>query len=313
MELQELTYIVTIAEEKSISRAADRLYMAQSSLSQFLQQFEAELGVPIFFRSSHGVRPTESGAFFIEHARQILQHYHWVQKELWDREELQGGSLTLGISSFRGSYLLPPALKQFYTKYPKIHVNIVEQNSMALEESLLGGSLDLALVALPLKRLKCESRFLRHDEVILVANRSHPVMQFAVPKESGDGWWVRLEDAAQFEFILSDYDTILGTISRRQFKEAGLEPLARNTNVTAAFAAAMAREGLGLAFTYRSCAESRPDTAYLSLAPQGIFLELGLIYPPATYRSRAALALGDMLIHCIGDQPVSSSSQKRRK
>ncbi len=83
--------------------------------------------------------------------------------------------------------------------------------------------------------------------------------------------------------------------------------------MTAAFAAALAREGLGLAFTYRSCAESRPATAYLSLAPRGIILELGLIYPPASYRSRAALALGDMLIHCMGDQPATSSSQKRRK
>lgn len=313
MELQELTYLVTIAEEKSISRAADRLYMAQSSLSQFLQQFEAELGTPIFFRTSRGVKPTEAGNFFLEHARQILQHYHWVQQELWEREELLGGSLTLGISSYRGSYLLPPALKRFYEKYPKIHVNIVEQHSMALEDSLLEGALDLALVALPLKKLKCESRFLRRDEILLVTHQSHPVMQYAVPKESGDGWWVRLENAAQFEFILSDYDTILGSTSRRLFKEAGLKPLARNQAVTAAFAASLGRGGLGLAFTYRSCMEKTPGAAYLSLAPGGVFLELGLIYPPAAYRSRAAKALGDILMEQIGDQPFTNSSQKSRK
>ncbi len=301
MDLRELTYIITIAEERSISRAADKLYMAQSSLSQFLQQYESELGVTLFVRTSQGVRPTASGAFFIEHARQILQHYRQVQRELWDREELRGGSLTLGISSFRGSYLLPPALKLFYQKYPNVHVEIVEKNSMALEEDLLNGTLDLALTALPLSRLKCESKFLKRDEILIVANQQHPVMEFARPKENGPGYWVKLEDAARFEFILSDFDTILGSVSRKQFKNAKLEPLVNNTNITAAFAAAMAREGLGLAFTYHSCAEAYPNVAYLSLEPEGIFLELGLIYPPAAYRSKAALALGNLLLQCLGD------------
>ena len=61
MNLKELNYIVTIADEGSISRAAEKLYMAQSSLSQFLQLYEAELGAPLFMRTSRGVRPTASG------------------------------------------------------------------------------------------------------------------------------------------------------------------------------------------------------------------------------------------------------------
>lgn len=101
MNLKELNYIVTIADEGSISRAAEKLYMAQSSLSQFLQLYEAELGAPLFMRTSRGVRPTASGSVFLNHARQILLQYHRAQSELWDIEELSGGRIELGISTFR--------------------------------------------------------------------------------------------------------------------------------------------------------------------------------------------------------------------
>ena len=103
MNLKELNYIVTIADEGSISRAAEKLYMAQSSLSQFLQLYEAELGAPLFMRTSRGVRPTASGSVFLNHARQILLQYHRAQSELWDIEELSGGRIELGISTFRGT------------------------------------------------------------------------------------------------------------------------------------------------------------------------------------------------------------------
>lgn len=149
MNLKELNYIVTIADEGSISRAAEKLYMAQSSLSQFLQLYEAELGAPLFMRTSRGVRPTASGSVFLNHARQILLQYHRAQSELWDIEELSGGRIELGISTFRGTYLLPPVLKRFRDRYPRIHVEITEKDSMYLEEMILEGFLDMALLALP--------------------------------------------------------------------------------------------------------------------------------------------------------------------
>lgn len=82
MQLKELTYLVTLADEGSISRAADKLYMAQSSLSQFLQQYESELGVTLFVRTSRGIRLTYAGTIFIDNARSILKHYQLVQMEL---------------------------------------------------------------------------------------------------------------------------------------------------------------------------------------------------------------------------------------
>ncbi len=295
MHLKELNYLVTLADEKSISRAADRLYMAQSSLSQFLQQYEAELGTPLFVRTSKGIRLTAAGELFVENARSILTHYRLVQNELCDMAQLKSGSIIFGVSSFRGRYLLPKILKRFYEKYPNIRVDIVEANSMALEDKIVDGSLDLAIVALPLTKITHEVEFLKKDEIVIVANREHPVMRYAHKKEGFPDCWVNLKDTAEFEYILSDYDTILGSISRQQFKKAGIKVKSHNTNITADMGAAMAREGLGLAFTYRSCAEAYKDAVYLSIGTKGVFLDLALVYPYTNYRPKAAAALGQAI------------------
>lgn len=295
MHLKELQYIVALADEGSISRAAERLYMAQSSLSQFLQQYESELGVALFVRTSKGLCPTTAGTFFIENAKSILYHYRLVRNEMYDMEHLQRGRILFGISSFRGSYMLPPILKQFYAKYPNVRVDIVEENSIVLEEKILEGAIDLAIVALPLKKLNHQVDVLKSDEILIVANRSHPVMMHVHKKDTFPYYWVNLKEIADFEFILSDYNTILGIKSREQFKKEGVKVFARNTNITAAMAAAMAREGLGLAFTYGSCAGEFDDAAYISVGANGIFADLALAYPYADYRSKAALALGEMI------------------
>lgn len=295
MNLKELEYIVALADEKSISKAADRLYMAQSSLSEFLRQYERELGTTLFFRTSKGIRPTAGGEIFIGHVREILRQYRKAENELWDVMNLHGGRMLLGISSFRGQYMIPKVLKQFQEKHPMVKVEIVEANSMELENLILDGALDLAVVVQPLVRLKQEVEFLKQDELVIVTNKNHPVMEYAHWEKDGSAVWIDLNDAVNFEFILSGHDTILGSMGRKQFQRRDLEVAAFNDNITASFAVAMAREGLGLAFTYGSCKEPYPDAEYLRIGKEGVFLDLALAYPTSGYRSKAALVLGKML------------------
>lgn len=291
MDLKELTYIVTIAEQGSISQAAEKLFMAQSSLSQALRTFEAELGTSIFMRTTRGVRPTAAGSAFIDRAKQILNRYRLAQSEVWDIEGLQGGQVEFGISTYRGMYLLPPVLTRFKALYPNVHVQITELDSLDLEDRILKGLLDLALIALPPVRLKDQVEFLLRDEIMIVTTDSHPVIKCARPLPDGDGLWVDFFDSTEFEYILGPPNTILGRAARREFQKCGQEPIGLNTDVSAPFAAAMAMEGLGLALTYRSCIVSRDNVRYLRIGTQGVFVDLGLAYPSGEYRSKAASAL----------------------
>ena len=99
---------------------------------------------------------------------------------------------------------------------------------------------------------------------------------------------MNIEETAQFEFIMSGYDTILGSISRQLFSEKGIKYYAENNNITAAMAVSMAKEGLGLAFTYQSCVEPSDKVRYLRIGRKGVFIELGLAYPSNKYYVKAA-------------------------
>lgn len=298
MEFRELKYLITIADERSISKAAEKLFMAQSSLSQSLQSMETELGGKLFIRSSTGVRPTQAGELMLKQARKTLCEYRQVQDMIHDIGDLKTGCVELGISTFRGSYLLPGILRDFKLRHPQIQVEITEANSMALEQLLLEGQVDIGLIALPLTKLKADVQLLMKDEICIVAAEGHPVLDCAreAERDSHKYLYVELEDTIQFEYILSDYDTILGALARKEFNRRGLVPKVCNDNLTAPLAAAMARSGLGLAFTYRSCLEGYADTRYLSIGKQGVYLDLGIAYPPGHYRSNAALALAQQLV-----------------
>ena len=135
--------------------------------------------------------------------------------------------------------------------------------------------------------------FLTRDEIYLVTVSEHPVMEFVHREEDGTRW-VDLKDIARFECILGPPRTILGSMIRKAFEDLRLEPLAQNTNITAPFAAAMAREGIALSFTYHSCMVKAPGVEYLSVGRKGLFLDLSLAYPAGEYRSKVTMALAKM-------------------
>ena len=270
MELKEIDYILTIAECGSISKAADKLLMTQPSLSQFLQQFESSLGCQLFLRTTRGVVLTAAGEAFIEDARKIQSLYRAAQTKLRDINDVKGGTVRLGISTFRAQEFLPPILEKFYAMYPDVAVQITELDTIPLETSILEGSLDMGIVAF----------YLHTGE---------------------DGRvWVDFRDAARFEFVLGPVGTRLGRIARQQFSACKKIPITRNDNLTASLALAMARRGLALALTYSSVMSTR-NLDFISIGKEGIYLPLALAYPPSSYRSRAAIELSKVIHEVLSE------------
>lgn len=307
MDLRELQYLLALAEEKSISRAAERLFMAQSSLSQFLSQTEAQLGYKLFIRTSSGIRPTEPGKRMIRFAYETLAEFHRAKDEIQDIGNLKGGHVILGISSFRGSFLLPPVLHTFQQQYPAIRVQIVEENSLALEQLLISGKIDLALLAMPEKRSRIQAKFLMEDEICLITSPNHPVMECVHQGQAGVhpsqlSQYIDIEDAACYEFLLSGYDTILGREARRIFLRHGMNPTYYNENLSALFAASLGASGLGLAFTYASSRQYFHRAQLLSLGKDGTSIALGTAMAPGRYHSKATKALERVIFEVLGER-----------
>ena len=294
MELKELEYIVTIAEEGSISRAAQRLYMAQSSLSQYLSRCEAELQVKLFARTGAGVRLTPAGEIYVRNAKQMLWQYHRIRGELREAEQESSGRIHFGISSFRGAALIPPVLKRFRTAFPAVEVRITELNSSGLERKIAAGELDIALLAIRPEEIRGDEKAVLQDEVCLVVNLAHPLMD-CVHYNAQNRPWIDIRDTEPFEYLLSERGTVLGDMARDLFEREGIDPPILNDNLTAAFALEMACAGLGLTFTYRSCILPRADVEYVSLGEEGYYVNLVLGFPPDGYRSRSVRALEKMI------------------
>ena len=303
MELKELEYIVAVAEEGSISRAAERLYLAQSSLSQYVARTEGELGVKLFRRTAGGVRPTAAGELYLRNARQMLLQYHQVRKQLTDLDAPMEGKIHFGISTFRGSYLFPKAMHLFRQEVPTVDVVLHEHDSIVLQRKIAAGELDMALVAFREDQWEEQGKLLMKDEVLLVANREHPVMEYV--REGGGGPdrpWVELAEIAHMDFLLSSRSAMLGNIAEQMFQELGVEPRYVCGTQTASMSAALARRGLGIAFTYRSCVEESRDVIYLSIGKKRRYVNLALIYPPEGYRSRAIRAFESVLCRVLATE-----------
>ena len=303
MELKELEYIVAVAEEQSISKAADRLYLAQSSLSQYVSRYEAELGVKLFRRTSGGVRTTAAGELFLKSARQMLLQYHQVRQQLTDLDAPMEGQIHFGISTFRGSYLFPKAMHLFRQEAPTVDVVLHEHDSIYLQRKIAGGELDLALVAFREDQWENQGKFLMKDEVLLVANRDSPVMEYV--REGGGGPdrpWVELSEIGHLDFLLSSRSAMLGSIAQKQFDDLGIHPKFVCGTQTASMSAALARRGVGIAFTYRSCIEESRDVIYLSIGKSRCYVNLALIYPQEGYRSRAIRAFENAICRVLASE-----------
>src|SRR3954452_20599621 len=98
MDLRQLGYVVALAEERSFTRAASRLHVAQPALSQQIAKLEAEVGLPLVDRTTRRVATTEAGERLVEHARRVLKQVDVAREDLADLAGVRGGRLTIGTT-----------------------------------------------------------------------------------------------------------------------------------------------------------------------------------------------------------------------
>src|SRR3954449_12246279 len=146
MELRHLRYFVTIAEEKSFTRAAERLWVAQPGLSTQIRRLEEELGVKLFERHTRGVDLTEAGMVFLERARAALVAAEDARATGSDLESGLAGTLRLGLATGARAQLVPLLLEHFAASRPDVEITVIESHGGTLLRDLRDGRLD-ALIA----------------------------------------------------------------------------------------------------------------------------------------------------------------------
>jgi LysR family nitrogen assimilation transcriptional regulator len=149
MDVKQLRYFVQIAESGSLSKAAERLRLAQPALSQALRNMEEELGVQLVTRHARGVVPNEMGNLLLGHARSILREISHAQQVLQHRARYPQGEVILGLPTSVARGLTPTLIRAVRERYPEISLHIIESMSGYLSEWLLLGHLDMAILYNP--------------------------------------------------------------------------------------------------------------------------------------------------------------------
>ena len=174
MEVNQLRYVCAIADTGNFSRAAERCRIAQPSLSQQVQKLEDDLGVKLFDRLGCSIRLTEAGRAFIPRARAILEQLDAARSSAADKNADLRGNVTVGVIPTVAPYLMPAYTASFAKKFPDAKLRIIEETTSVLVEGLRDLSIDVAILALPLRHKDLELFPIRTEPLFAVLKKNHP-------------------------------------------------------------------------------------------------------------------------------------------
>jgi LysR family nitrogen assimilation transcriptional regulator len=146
MDLRQLKYFLAIVDAGSFSKASQKLFVAQPSLSQQIANLEFELKTKLLLRSAQGITPTAAGSMLYRHARQILRQVDQVRANIQKDGSSEAGPVALGLPTTMAAILGAPLFERARKSFPGIRLQIVDSLSRHIDEMLFQGRLDLALL-----------------------------------------------------------------------------------------------------------------------------------------------------------------------
>lgn len=166
MTITQLHYVLAVAEHQNFTKAAQKVFVTQPTLSMQIQKLEDELDVLIFDRSKKPIELTETGKKIVQQARNIVNESDRIQDIVDQQKGFVGGLFRLGVIPTVMPTLLPMFLNSFIKKYPKVKLKIEELHTEAIIEKLQDGHLDAAIAATPLEIENIKEQVLYYEPFV---------------------------------------------------------------------------------------------------------------------------------------------------
>jgi len=173
MELHQLRYFCAVVDTHSFSRAAVQCHVSQPSLSQQILKLEDELSVRLFDRLGRSIRLTAAGETFLPRARAVLRELEAARGDVNEQKHSVSGAVTIGVIPTVAPYLLPAHLLRFSRKFPQAQLSIVEEITPILLDRLRAATIDLAVLALPIRGHEFESFPILTEPLFAALPRRH--------------------------------------------------------------------------------------------------------------------------------------------
>jgi len=288
IELRQLRYFVTVAEELHFGRAAARLHMTQPPLSQTIAALEEMLGAPLFLRSRRQVELTPAGAALLPEARRLLKQAAAMPELVRRAAAGESGRLALSFVTPADYSVLPPLLRDYSAAYPQVELVLQEATTDVQVDDLLHGRIDAGLLIPPLPD--------KAQAVLDYASVLEEPLVLCAPAGvlAADGGAVALGDLPHLPLIVFPrksapalYDAILSC-----FHDAGLTPVIGQEAIQMQTIVSLVSAGMGLALVPQSVSNlQRPGVEYRALVHPTPLVELGV----AWRRDRASPVLRGFL------------------
>ena len=290
MDTKIIEYVIAISEEKSISKAAEKLYITQPALSQRLKKLEEELGTPLFYRDSGGLALTDAGRIYINGGRSILQIKQEALQKLSGMNRNNKDRLRFGCAVVTAMECIP----EFRELYPDIELVTQRCTTPVAKESLIMGHMDIAvLLTTSLEHSVLEYLPLSTGELVLAIPEHHP---FVVgPDGFRDGYSALKDDY----FILSPPPSLSRDMEEEALKQMQIQPRILceiNDNVSRRY---MLNRGLGNGFLPDYTLRKEDTFRTYSLNPKLSFYVVAayprtiILSEPMKYMLRLLLTLFD--------------------
>jgi LysR family transcriptional regulator, hydrogen peroxide-inducible genes activator len=175
MNLKEIQYFVTLAEQQHFGKAAELCFVSQPTLSMQIQKLERELGVKLFERSNKSVNITAAGKDLVTQAKSILNGVAQMREQAKTLSDPLAGEIKIGIIPTLGPYLLPLCLRKLNKQLPKLKTIIIEDKTDNLLKALDNHAIDAAILALPINSANYVVQKLFKEEFLFACSKQNPL------------------------------------------------------------------------------------------------------------------------------------------
>jgi len=174
LDINQLEVLVAVAQEKSFSRAAERLHRTQPAISQAIRRLETEIGEPLFDRSSKDGTMTAPGRVLFELAQQMINLRHGAHAAIRDLKGLHRGKLSLSANEYTVMYLMP-LLPVFRARHPHIKIDVKRSLASRISSEILARETEIGIVSFKPNDPSITAVAVLMDELALIVPTSHPL------------------------------------------------------------------------------------------------------------------------------------------
>ena len=285
MDLRQMEYFQMVCRLNNLTRAAERLHVAQPAISVAMQKLEEELGVQLFSRSQKQFTLTTEGQIFLARVEDILSRTQDAILEMHEYRELRKGTIKLGVPPMIGSYLFPHIFAGFKQVYPSLDLSVIEEGSLAIRGMLERDELDLGIVITCHMSPLLQSELITSGEILVCLSPFHPLA--GVEK-------VDFAQLRQEPFILLKEDTYHRQVILQQCKRHNFEPNIILASSQIDTIRGLVARGVGISFLFDVVARKDPQIQCVPLS-EPLCIEIGLAWKKDRYFSTASQAFLDYL------------------